>query len=45
MEDLRRKYPWCPSSSASKGPSALIEMDTIPEEQEKLAKGIRSTKL
>jgi hypothetical protein len=27
MEDLRRKYPWWPSSSASKGPSTLIEMD------------------
>jgi hypothetical protein len=45
MEDLRRKYPWWPSSSASRGPSTLIEMDTIPEEQEKLAKGIKSTKL
>ncbi len=38
MEDLWRKYP-------SRGPSTLIEMDTIPEEQEKLAKGIKSTKL
>jgi hypothetical protein len=44
-EDLRRKYPWWPSSSASRGPSTLIEMDTIPEEQEKLAKGVKSTKL
>ncbi len=45
MEDLRRKYPWWPSNSASRGPSTLIEMDTIPEEQEKLAKGVKSTKL
>ncbi len=45
MEDLRRKYPWWPSSSASRGPSTLIEMDAIPEEQEKLARGIKSTKL
>jgi hypothetical protein len=45
MEDLRRKYPWWPSSSASRGPSTLIEMDPLPEEQEKLAKGVQSTKL
>ncbi len=45
MEDLQRKYPWWPSSSASRGPSTLIEMDTIPEELEKLAKGVKSTKL
>ncbi len=45
MEDLRRKYPWWPSSSASKGPSTLIEMDPLPEEEEKLARGVKSTKL
>jgi hypothetical protein len=44
MEDLRRKYPWWPSSSASKGPSTLIEMDPLPEE-EKLTRGIKNTKL
>ncbi len=45
MEDLRRKYPWWPSSSASRGPSMLIEMDPLLEEQEKPAKGVKSTKL
>ncbi len=45
MEDLRRKYPWWPSSIASKGPSTLIEMDPLPEEEEKLARGVKSTKL
>ncbi len=44
MEDLRRKYPWWPSSSASKGPSTLIEMEPLPEE-EKLTRGVRNTKL
>jgi hypothetical protein len=44
MEDLRRKYPWWPSSSASKGPSTLIEMDPLPEE-EKLTRGVKNTKL
>jgi hypothetical protein len=45
MEDLWRKYPWWSSSSASKGPSTLIEMDSLPEEEEKLARGVKSTKL
>ncbi len=44
MEDLRRKYPWWPSSSASKGPSTLIEMDPLLEE-EKLTRGVKNTKL
>ncbi len=44
MEDLRRKYPWWPSSSASKGPSTLIEIDPLPEEG-KLTMGVKNTKL
>jgi hypothetical protein len=44
MEDLRRKYPWWPSSGASKGPSTLIEMDPLPEEG-KLTMGVKNTKL
>jgi hypothetical protein len=44
MEDLRRKYPWWPSSSANKGPSTLIEMEPLPEEG-KLAMGVKNTKL
>ncbi len=45
MEDLRRKYPWWPSSNSNKGPSTLIEMDPLPGEEEKLARGVKSTKL
>ncbi len=45
IEDLRRKYPWRPSSSASKGPSTLIEMDPLLEEEDKLTRGIKNTKL
>jgi hypothetical protein len=44
MEDLRRRYPWWPSSGASKGPSALIEMEPLPGEGE-VAKSIKNTKL
>ncbi len=44
MEDLPRKYPWWPSSSASKGPSTLIEMDPLLEEG-KLTMGVKNTKL
>jgi hypothetical protein len=43
MEDLRKKYPWWPSSS-SKGPVALIDMETISGEGAAL-RGIKSTKL
>ncbi len=45
MEDLRRKYPWWPSSSAGKGPSTLIEMDPLPEEEKKLTRDVKNTKL
>jgi hypothetical protein len=44
MEDLRRKYPWWPSSSASKGSAALIEMEPLNEDGE-AARGIKNTKL
>ncbi len=46
MEDLQRKYPWWrPSSGASRGPSTLIEMDPLPEEEEKLTRAVKNTKL
>jgi hypothetical protein len=43
MEDLRRKYPWWPSSSG-KEPAALIDMETIDGEGA-APRGIKSTKL
>jgi hypothetical protein len=43
MEDLRRKYPWWPSSS-SKEPIALIDMEAASGEGTAL-RSIKSTKL
>jgi hypothetical protein len=43
MEDLRKKYPWWPSSSG-KEPVALIEMETTGGEGTAL-RSIKSTKL
>jgi hypothetical protein len=44
MEDLRRKYPWWPSCSASKGPTTLVEMEPLSEEGRPV-KGMKNTKL
>jgi hypothetical protein len=44
MEDLRRRYPWWLSGGASKGPSALIEMEPLPEDGE-VAQSVKNTKL
>jgi hypothetical protein len=43
MEDLRKKYPWWPSSSG-KEHAALIDMETIGGEGTAL-RSIKSTKL
>ncbi len=44
MEDLRKKYPWWPSSGASRGPSALIEMEPLHEDGEAV-RSVKNTKL
>jgi hypothetical protein len=44
MEDLRKKYPWWPSNSANKGPTALIEMEPLQGDGE-AAQGVKNTKL
>jgi hypothetical protein len=44
MEDLRKKYPWWPSSSGTKGSTTLIEMEPLSEEKT-VARGGKSTKL
>ncbi len=44
MEDLRKKYPWWPSSNVTKGSVALIEMEPLDGEGT-VARGIKSTKL
>ncbi len=44
MEDLRRKYPWWPSSSANKGSTALIEMEPLNEDKTAV-RSVKNTKL
>jgi hypothetical protein len=43
-EDLRKKYPWWPSNSGSRGSVALIEMEPINGDRA-AARGVESTKL
>jgi hypothetical protein len=44
MEDLRKKYPWWPSSSVNKGSVALIEMEPLNGDGA-VAQSVKSTKL
>jgi hypothetical protein len=43
LEDLRRKYSWCPISGG-KEPIALIDMGAMDEEGA-VPRGVKSTKL